>query len=211
MLQIGSFLTCYFADMYKSKIFFVLLLLLSPFASLWADDAPTGYDVPAIVENGDTIPFEVLPQVWVYPNPYDKYTSDRKRKLFWRMVRDIKRTYPYAKMIGAEVRKIELATKNMSDADRKRYTKSKENDLINRFKPQLKQITFRQGKMLIKLIDRECNKTSYELIQDYRGKTRAFMWQGFATLFGADLKSTYSKEENEVIEYVIALIDAGQL
>jgi hypothetical protein len=99
----------------------------------------------------------------------------------------------------------------MSESQRKAYMKKHENDLVDKFKPQLRTLTFRQGKMLIKLVDRECNKTSYDLIKEYRGSFRAFFWQGFARLLGADLNSSYDKDENQVIETVIEMVEAGRL
>ena len=77
----------------------------------------------------------------------------------------------------------------------------------------LRRMTFSQGKMLIKLVDRECDATSYDLIRVYRGKFSAFFWQGFAKIFGADLKAEYdtSDYETRVIERIITLVEAGML
>lgn len=197
--------------MYRRILTLFSFLLVVGVSSSFGQDSSAGIDVPAVIENGDTIPFETLKQVWVYPNPFDVARSQRKRKIFWRIVRDVKKTLPYSKMIAEEVAAIDLATMNMSEKDRKAYMKSHEDELVDKFKPELKNLSLRQGKMLIKLVDRQCGKTSYELVKDYRGTVRAVFWQGFASIFGASLKSGFSKEEDEVIEYVINMIENGQL
>lgn len=193
----------------KHTLIIGFLSMLS--VSAMATDEAVGFDVPAIIENGDTIPFEVLEVVKVYPNAYDRYIFEQKRKLFWKIVRDVKITLPYSKQIAAEVRKIDDATKNMSENQRKNYMKQHEDDLIDKFKPQLKRLSLRQGKLLIKLVDRECGKTSYDLVKEYRGSIKAFFWQSFATLLGANLKSGFSKEEDEVIDYIITQVEEGKL
>jgi len=76
----------------------------------------------------------------------------------------------------------------------------------------LKKLTLSQGKLLIKLIDRECDNTSYDLIKLYRGSFRAFFYQGFARLFGANLKSEFDyTEKDKVLDRIIVLVEAGQL
>lgn len=192
--------------------FFAILFitLAAAFSSARAGDAATGYDVLAVIDHGDTIPFELLPIQFVYPNPVNTY-DEKTRKFFWKTVRDVKKTLPYAKQIAAEVKAIDEATKGMSDSQRKSYMKAHEDDLVNKFKPALKKLTLKQGKILIKLVDRECGQSSYELIKAYRGGFRAAFWQGFAKMLGADLKANYNVKEEEVIEAVINLVENGQL
>ena len=193
------------------KLFILAFFAIVASASAAPVDMAAGFEVPAVIENGDTIPLYTLPVVTVFPDPSLVYTDGRKRQIFWRIVRDVKKTYPYARMIAAEVNKVDASTRGMSESQRKAYMKKHENDLVDKFKPQLRTLTFRQGKMLIKLVDRECNKTSYDLIKEYRGSFRAFFWQGFARLLGADLNSSYDKDENQVIETVIEMVEAGRL
>jgi len=166
--------------------------------------------LPAYVENGDTILALRLPMVHVYPEL--NFASKKQEQFYWRTVRDVKRTLPYAKAIGQTLREINDDMKNMSEKEQKEYMKSKENNLIKKYEPELKNLTLSQGKLLIRLVDRECEKTSYELIREYRGSVRAALWQGFARLFGANLKSTFGKDEEDmIIERVIILVEAGQL
>lgn len=192
--------------------FFAILFIICSAAvsSVRAGDAATGYDVLAVIDRGDTIPFELLPIQVVYPNPVNSY-DEKTRKFFWKTVRDVKKTLPYAKQIAAEVHAIDNATKGMTEKQRKAYMKEHEDVLVDKFKPALKKLTLKQGKILIKLVDRQCGQSSYELIKAYRGGFRAAFWQGFAKMFGADLKANYNAKEEEVIEAVINLVENGQL
>ena len=128
-------------------------------------------------------------------------------------MRDVKRTLPYAKAIGATLQRINAELEKIpEEKDRKAYMKSMEAELIGQYESDMRKMTLSQGKMLIRLVDRECDQTSYELIKQYRGGVRAFFWQGFAKLFGADLKTTYDKDDKDkIVERVIILVEAGQL
>ena len=76
----------------------------------------------------------------------------------------------------------------------------------------MKKLTFRQGKLLIKLVDRECNQSSYELVKAFMGPFKAGMYQAFAALFGASLKKEYDPEnDDKLVERVIVLVENGQL
>ena len=84
--------------------------------------------------------------------------------------------------------------------------------LFKKYEKELKKMSISQGRMLMKLIDRECDRTSYDLIKAYKGNTSAFLWQGVAKVFGSNLKSEYNaQEDDKLIERVIKLVEAGQL
>ena len=90
--------------------------------------------------------------------------------------------------------------------------KQAEDDIAAQFGPELKELTFTQGKILIKLIDRETSSTSYTLVKELRGSVRAFFYQGFARLWGYNLKTKYDpKGEDELIELIVLMIENGQL
>ena len=197
--------------MMKIIKFFILTMMAPFFFCLNAQSQEKEVRLPAYVaENGDTISQIMLPAVYVYPSL--NFSSQKQEQFYWKTVRDVKRTLPYAKAIGTTLQEINEEMKDMSEKQRKAYMKSKENDLLGKYEPELKKLTLSQGKMLIRLVDRECDKTSYELIKEYRGGFRAFFWQGFARLFGADLKSTYEKDDKDkIVERVIVLVESGQL
>jgi len=129
------------------------------------------------------------------------------------LVRDVKRTLPYAKIVAKELSETNKLLMQMpNDKERKKYLAQFEKDIYKKYEPELRKLTLSQGKLLIKLIDRECNNTSYDLIKMYRGSIRAFFYQGFARIFGANLKSKYDAyKEDKILERVIILVEAGQI
>ena len=175
-----------------------------------AEDSSTGYDMLCEIDaNGDTIPYGWLDQVIVVADPNDSHV-----KKFWKTVRNVKKTMPYARAIAGEVARIDSVTSTLPQSQRKSYMKEQEDKLVDSYKPKLKKLTLRQGKLLIRLVDRECSQTSYALIKEYRGGTRAFFWQSFARVFGANLKSTYDSEDesNKTIENAIKYLEqTGQI
>ena len=201
------------AKIIKYLIVFVCLFSFFGEAVAQGELEEGGYRVPAIVdENGDTLPNLLLPQVYVYPVLVFK--DKKQEKFYWKTVRDVKRTLPYAKMIAKLLKEIDRDLAALpNDRERKKYMEAKEEELLATYKPILKRFTLSQGKMLIRLVDRECNKTSYQLIKQFRGGFRAVFWQGFAKMFGANLKTTYdpNSEEDKIVERVINLVEAGQL
>lgn len=176
------------------------------------DDVENGYYLPAVIEGNDTIPYIALPQVYIFP--VLQFKSAKQEKFYWRTVRDVKKTLPHAKAIAGVLNEINAELEKIpNEKDKKKFMKSKEDVLFGQFEPQLKKLSLRQGKLLIRLVDRQCDRTSYELIKDYRGGTRAFFWQGFARLFGANLKSEFDPDDpdDQIIERVILLVENGQL
>ena len=190
--------------------FFILTIITFFISNLNAQNSETEIHLSAYVENGDTISHIMLPAIYVFPTL--NFTSKKQEQFYWKTVRDVKRTLPFAKAIKATLYELNEEMKNMSEKERKAHMKSKENNLVKKYEPELKKLTLNQGKLLIRLVDRECDKTSYELIKEYRGGVRAFFWQGFARIFGADLKGTYEKDDKDkIVERVIILVESGQL
>ncbi len=163
------------------------------------------------VSGRDTVPHIVLTTVYVFP-PL-KFKNKRQEKFYWRTVRDVKKALPYAKIVGQMLAETnDTLMKMSSDRERKRYMKAFEKEIFNRYKGDMRRFTLSQGKMLIRLISRECNQSSYALIRAYRGGFVAGFWQGFARLLGADLKDEFGEDEKDaIVERVIFLVEAGQL
>jgi len=128
-----------------------------------------------------------------------------------KLIRNVKIVYPIAKEANRRLREVDAKMATIkSKKDQSAYIKQVEKDLKTEYTPVLKQITFSQGKILIKLIDRETSNTSYELVKQLRGTLSAFFWQSIARIFGANLKDTYKKEgEDKLIEEIIVLYEAG--
>ena len=123
------------------------------------------------------------------------------------------RAYPYAKISSAELILIEESVSKMtSEKEKKKFIKEQEKIMKEQFEKDLKNLTYTQGKILIKLIDRETGHTSYNLVKDLRGSLQAFFWQGIAKIFSANLKSEYDPDgADKMIEKVVQSIEKGEL
>lgn len=171
----------------------------------------TQKQVKAIIENGDTIAISELPTVWVYPPM--KFNNKREEKFYWRTVRDVKRTLPLSKYIK-EVIIVTNDTLMMLPTKRERdkYMRGFEKRIYKQEYDRMSKLTLRQGMLLIRLVDRECDATGYELIKAYRGSFTAGFYQMFAKMFGASLKTEYgSHKDDATIERIINLVESGQL
>ena len=167
--------------------------------------------VQATVENGDTLLLVRLPAFYVYA-PI-KFKNKKQERFFWKQVRDVKRTLPYAKMVYATlVETYEFIQTLPTEEDRREHLKRMEKELFEQYKPELKKFTYSQGKLLIRLIDRECNQTSYELIKAFLGPFRAGVWQTFGALFGVSLRREWDPEgKDAVLERIVRLVEQGAL
>jgi hypothetical protein len=197
----------------KFNIVFVLLLILFPLeaSSQFYSEALGGYMLNQVVYKGDTIPYVELKEVPVYP----KLKNKKLEKFYWKTVRDVKLVYPYVKIVAKEYAMINAKFDTIVDKkQRMKYTKKYEKQLLKKYEPTMREFTLSQGKMMIKLIDREMDKTGYALIKEIRGGFVAWWWQLFAKMVGADLKedfNTSKREQDRIIERVITLYEAGVL
>ncbi len=193
------------------NISFVFFLLINLCAFSQNVSVATGYVLPAIVINDDTLALVKLPKVTVYPplqfNDHEEYLKYR------RLVRDVKKVYPYSQIARNTMIEIQLSLESLpKNRNRKKYIKEKEAELMQVYAEDLKKLTVRQGQILIKLVDRELDKSSYELIKEVRGSVQAFVWQRVARMFGESLKSEYDPEgEDKMIERIVVMIEQGRL
>ena len=167
--------------------------------------------VKAVVENGDTIALYDLPTVWVYPPM--KFKNKREEKFYWRTVRDVKRTLPLSKYI----KEVIIATNDTlmklpTKQERDKYMRGFEKRIYKQEYDRMSKLTLRQGMLLIRLVDRECEATTFELIKAYRGAFSAGFYQMFAKMFGASLKTEFgSHKDDATVERIINLVESGQL
>ena len=128
-------------------------------------------------------------------------------------MRDVKRTLPYAKLIYETlIETYEYIETLPDEKTKKAHLKRMEKELFNEYKPELKKMTLSQGKLLIRLVDRECNQTSYELAKAFLGGFRAGFWNIFAGMFGASLKSEYDPQGKDAMtERVVLLVECGAI
>lgn len=199
------------------KCLYILLFLLSVCTTIKGQQtlqSPTGsiyYKVPVCLYKGDTIPYITLKNVFIYPQL--RFKSKKQQKYYYKLVRDVKKTLPLAKEINrAVIETYEYLETLPNTKAKNKHIKIVEKGLKQQYTPKMKKLTFSQGKLLIKLVDRECNQSSYQLVKAFMGPFKATFYQAFAALFGASLKKEYHPEdEDKMIERVIVLVENGQL
>lgn len=185
----------------KKAILIAILLLAAARPS--SAQALTEYgQARNVVIDGDTVVLIQLSPSFVFRKAVDTRRFAR-----------LKRVYPIAKEANATLHAMEAHMETLATKREKQiFVKEMERALKKKYTPVLKKMTLSQGKLLIKLIDRETDQTSYELVKELRGGFRAFFWQSIARLFGANLKDTYDKEgEDMMVEELIRLYEAGLL
>ena len=194
-------------------IFFILaaLFISGNVSGQYYSEKLNGYLVGVALYKGDTIPAVRLREVPIYP----RLKTKKQEKFYWKTVRDVKLVYPYVKIVAREYSMVQAKFDTVKDEKlRKKFTKKYEKKLLKRYEPIMREFTLSQGKMMIKLIDREMGKTSYAIIKEIRGGFVAWWWQVFAKLLGADLKDDFNlakSEKDKIIERVITLYEAGLL
>ena len=165
----------------------------------------------AVVIDGDTLPVVQLPEANVDARwrPRDRREAER----YTRLMRQVIKVYPYANLTGQLLKEYENDLSQIERiGDQDLYVKLAEAELRAEFEAEVKDLTISQGRILVKLIDRETGETSYELVKDLRGSFVAFVWQGMAKLFGQDLKSNYDPlGEDRTIELIVKRIENGEL
>lgn len=170
-----------------------------------------GYKVPVCVYQGDTIPCITLKNIYIYPKL--RFKNKRQERYYNKLVRDVKKTLPLAKEIkNAVLETYEYMETLPNTKAREKHMKMVEKGLKQQYTARMKKLTFSQGKLLIKLVNRECNQSSYELVRAFMGPLKAGFYQAFAALFGASLKKEYHPEDDDkLVERVVTLVENGQL
>lgn len=193
----------------KKIIIFLVFLLSVNFVS--GQEPGKGIVVFAKVVDGDTVPVVPLETVNIYA--FRVIKNKREARKLSKLVRNVKKVYPYAKMAGLKLQEYSARLAELDkEKDKRRLMKQAEKEIQDEFGEDLKKLTFTQGKILIKLIDRETGSSSYQLVQHLRGKFIAFFWQTFARIFGYNLKVKYDpKGEDRAIEIIVKMIESGQI
>jgi len=196
-----------------SGVYIVLILMLLCKVNLAQEKAKkdTFIVTRTVIVDGDTIPNVSIEEVVIFPRLVfkNRYRARKYRKL----VRDVKKAYPYAKLAKDKLEVMESEfIKLETEKEKNKYIKTVEKELMSEFGTELKKLTVTQGRILLKLIDRETGNTSYELVKELRGSISAVFWQTIARLFGSDLKAQYDpKGADRLIERVVKMIEVGQI
>ena len=164
-----------------------------------------------LVEEGDTMWCYLLPELYVYP-PL-KFKSEKQRRAYNRLVYNVKKVLPIAQQVnGLIAETYETLEMLPTKKEKQAHISRVERDIKAQYTPQMKKLTYSQGKLLIKLVDRECNQSSYEIVQAFLGPARAAFYQVFAWTFRASLKKEYRpEEEDRLIERVVRQVETGQI
>lgn len=164
----------------------------------------------AIIVDGDTIPVISLPPAKATAKRVFK--SRKAEKQYRRLVYHIKKVLPYAKLAGKRMREVEEEVKDMTPRERKKRMKELEKEIKRDYEGELMKLSFTQGRILIKLLDRETGNISYDIIKEFRGGFTAWFFQGIAKMFDYDLKSEYDAEgRDKLIEEIVQKIERGEV
>jgi len=199
-----------------NRIVFIILLFLVPVFSLEGQDTImfSAGPIPmyGIINGSDTIFMSTITEVVVSSGPKSRGEQRDMRK-YRKLVYNVKRVYPYAKIAGRKFREIEAAMDTLkTDRQQREYINHVEAEIKSKYEEELKNLTITQGRILIKLIDRETGQTSYELVRQLQGNFHAFLWQTLARLFGSNLKMTFDEEgEDKLINDIVIMVETGML
>lgn len=169
-----------------------------------------GFRCRAEIVGKDTLPLIVFDDVEIITNFV--FSNPRQREQWTRTKFNVKKVYPYAILAAAKLKEYDKALEKIDDEQlKKAFIRACEKDLRNEFENEIKGLTVSQGKILMKLIDRETQKTTYDIVKQLRGSFQAAMWQTVARIFGHNMKVEYdAKVEDIMIERAVKLVEAGQ-
>ena len=162
---------------------------------------------------GDTVRMTMIKDVVVYPPM--KFKNKKQEEFYWRTVRDVRKTLPYAKLAFSTLCETYEYIQTIPDKkERERHLKQLEKDIFEQYKPVVKNMTKGQGKILLKLINRETDQSSYSIVKAFLGSFRAGFWQTFGRFFGMNMKAGFKPDKNDedaIIDRIATLIEQGAL
>ncbi|MBD5280675.1 MAG: DUF4294 domain-containing protein [Bacteroides sp.] len=164
-------------------------------------------------EYGDTVRMTIFKDVTVYPRI--RFKNKKQEEFYWRTVRDVRKTLPYAKLAFSALTETYEYIQTIPDKkEREKHLKRLEHDIVEQYKPVVKKMTRSQGKILLKLITRETDQNSFHIVKAFLGSFRAGFYQAVGKLFGLNMKNTFNPQKNEedaIIDRIATLIEQGQL
>lgn len=184
------------------------------------EDRPVDMEKPTFIPkvkvsktlvDGDSIQYVEMNNVFVYPA--NQFKNERQRQAYNRLVYNVKKVLPIAKEVkGIIIETGDYLATLPNEQARKEHLKRVEKGIKEQYTPRMKKLSYSQGKLLIKLVYRECNSSSYELINAFLGPVRAGVYQAFAWIYGASLTKKYDPEKTDrLTERVVRMVEAGQI
>lgn len=197
------------------KLLLFLLLAFPGFYALKSQDT-IRYEkgnivLYGIILDGDTLLMSSIDEVYIFPRR--RFSSEWDYRKYQRLIRNVKKAYPYARLAKTKFDEVNAHFATLkSEKAKKAYIKQVEKEIKDQFEDELKKLTITQGRILIKLIDREVGETSYDLVKELRGSFSAFFWQTVARLFGSNLKNRFDAEgEDKLMNEIVIMIERGVL
>lgn len=191
----------------KRRLAILLLLIALAIPSAMAQRRSRGYwHVECVIDQGDTV-------LLVHILPVRKYARKLDMRRYQRLIRMVKKCYPLAQQVRIEMEDIERKLLSIEDKDEQdKVSKELQKKLVSRYKPVILKMTFSEGKVLLKLIDRETNYTAFQIIKEFRGGFVAGFWQMCARMFGNNLKMEYDPDDkDEMLEQIVTYYEMGWL
>ena len=205
-------------------VFFLALVAMMP-AGAMAQDGGSSIELPSVLTkavakwgfavnaNGDTIYKVILNNITIYPP--ERFRNKEEEDFYWKTVRDVKRTLPYAKLINTTLQETyEYLQTFSTQKEKEQYLQQFEKAIFDQYKPEMKKLTRNQGKTLIKLVNRETNQRSYFIVKAFMGAFRAGFWQTFGRFFGVNMREGFHPESNKydaMVERICVRIEQGTL
>lgn len=210
----------------RLSTFITFLFLLAP-AGGWKamSQTPAEDEVPELhlkfYEGRKKFVDQYGDEVWMYYfKPFTKFSdlkfkNKKEEEYYWRTVRDVRKTLPYAKMaFAALVETYEYIQTIPDKKEREKHLKTLEKDIVAQYKPAIMKMTKTQGKILLKLVNRETEQSSYNIVKAFLGNLRAAFWQTFGSFFGMNMKAGFNPEKNKedaIIDRIATEIEQGTL
>ena len=195
------------------KFFAIIILGLSIASVSHAQipDGQGGFIVPSVIRNGDTIIFLHLPEFEIISKQI--FNSRREEELYRRLVHNVRRVYPYAKLAGQIYREYDsILAMETNERRRSQLMKQAERDIKRQFEKELRRLTVTQGRILVLLLDRETSHSAFNLVRDLRNALLANFYQGIGRIFGYNLRVKYDPEGvHRDIENIVQLIERGHI
>ncbi len=217
-----------YTQVMKQLILIAILMcaIAAPRAAAQQQEAVDAIEVPSALQDvwygmyhfvdqatGDTLAMLVFNPITIYPR--ERFRNKADEEFYWKTVRDVKRTLPYAKLISATLLETyEYMGTYKNEKQKQEYMRQFEKQIFNQYKPVMKKMTKSQGKMLIKLINRETNQNSYSIVKAFLGTFRAGFWQTFGRFFGVSLKQGYHPDKDKddaMIERICVRVEQGTI
>jgi len=186
----------------------VLLAIVFIAVSTKAFTQGTPHLLPVYIDGKDTLPYIVLPN-------YICIEAKNKREVvrFSRLLYNVRKVYPYARLSAVKLKEYDDMLAQIPNVnEQKRLMKEAEKQLRKQFSKDIENLTFSQGIILLKLVDRETGRTTYKIVDELRGSLRAFFYQSIARMFGMNLKSQYDPNgKDKDIEKIVRMIECGDI